>query len=196
MLTENIFPKKIWGPCAWHLLHIISIGNGKEIKKKYMNSYNLFYKTFGYIMPCAICSEHYKNLFGIFHKINSDFISREYLIKWTCDLHNIVNKNLKKDEYDLTSCINNNIIVNNKKIFFFVNNIFLHCDYNEISMYNYEQFYNFFINFCNLYPDKNIRKVLKKLISSKDFLDIETPREFEKWFQNNYKIWTVLIIKK
>ena len=62
-------------------------------------------------------------------------------------------------------------------------------------MYNYEQYYNFFINFCNLYPDKNIRKVLKKLISSKDFLEIETPCEFEKWFQNNYKIWTVLIIK-
>lgn len=196
MLSENTFPKNVWGPCAWHLLHAISIGNNKEIKEKNKNSYIVFYKTFGYILPCAICKEHYKNLFGIFHKINYELICREYMIKWVFDLHNIVNKNLKKSEYDLTSCINNNIDVNNKKIFFFVNNIFLHCDYNELSMYNYEQYYNFFINFCNLYPDKNIRKVLKKLISSKDFLEIETPLEFEKWFQNNYKIWTVLIIKK
>ena len=34
MLTEKVFPKKIWGPCAWHLLHAFSIGNNKEIKKE------------------------------------------------------------------------------------------------------------------------------------------------------------------
>ena len=113
MLTENIFPKKMWGPCAWHLLHIISIGNGKEIKKKYINSYNLFYKTFGYIIPCTICSEHYKNIFGIFHKINTDYMNRDYLIKWVCDLHNIVNKNLKKVEFKLNDCIDCNKYINN-----------------------------------------------------------------------------------
>ena len=37
--------------------------------------------------------EHYKNLFGIFHKINYELICREYMIKWVFDLHNIVNKN-------------------------------------------------------------------------------------------------------
>ena len=194
MLTENTFPKSIWGPCAWHLLHSISIGNNKEIKEKYKMSYFIFFKTFGYIIPCIICSEHYKNLFGIFHKINTNFLSRQYLIKWVFDLHNIVNKNLKKNIYNLDDCISNNITINNKKIFFFINNIFLHNDYKNISMYKYEQYYNFFVNFCKIYPDKNIKKILKKLISSKDFKEIETPLEFEKWFINNYKKWTRLII--
>ena len=116
------------------------------------------------------------------------------MIKWVFDLHNIVNKNLKKNIYNLDDCISNNINVNNKKIFFFINNIFLHNDYKNISMYKYEQYYNFFVSFCKIYPDKNIKKILKKLISSKDFKDIETPLEFEKWFINNYKKWTRLII--
>ena len=43
MLSENTFPKNVWGPCAWHLLHAISIGNNKEIKEKNKNSYIVFY---------------------------------------------------------------------------------------------------------------------------------------------------------
>ena len=77
-----------------------SVGMGKthlgqaiawEIKEKNKNAYIIFYKTFGYILPCVICKEHYKNLFGIFHKINYELICREYMIKWVFDLHNIVN---------------------------------------------------------------------------------------------------------
>lgn len=189
MLTENIFPKKMWGPCAWHLLHIISIGNGKEIKKKYINSYNLFYKTFGYIIPCTICSEHYKNIFGIFHKINTDYMNRDYLIKWVCDLHNIVNKNLKKVEFKLNDCIDCNKYINNRKIFFFIDNVYLNADYNNFSLYKYEQYHTFFVNLCKLYPDRKIKKILKKSILSKEFLDISTPLEFEEWYKKNYKSW-------
>ena len=88
MLTENTFPKNVWGPCAWHLLHAISIGNNKEIKEKNKNAYIIFYKTFGYILPCVICKEHYKNLFGIFHKINYDIA----LINGEGTIHGSTNK--------------------------------------------------------------------------------------------------------
>ena len=54
-----------------------------------------------------------------------------------------------------------------------------------MSFYKYDQIYNFFLNFCLLYPDKIIRRDLKKLLNNTLFEKILTPKEFKKWFYNN-----------
>lgn len=200
MLNENVFPKNIWGPCAWYLLHCISIGDYHEVKESYKNYYLKFYSSFGYVLPCIICAEHYKNITGIFHKINMKIFSREYIIKWVFDFHNIVNKNLGKKEFTFNEFTDMYLMTNkidNNKIFFFVDNVFLNADYHEMSMYKYEQYHTFFVSLAKLYPDKKIRMILKKLIKSETFKKIDTPLEFGIWYNRNYKKWSLITnIKK
>ena len=64
-------------------------------------------------------------------------------------------------------------------------------DYDNMSFYNFDQIYNFFILFCNLYPSKKIRVILKSYIDNQNFKDISTPKELQKWFRDNKDIWTV-----
>lgn len=192
MLTENIFPKNIWGPCAWYLLHMVSIGDCHEIKESYKKNYLKFFTSFGYILPCIICAEHYKNITGIYHKINMNLLSREYIIKWVFDFHNIVNKNLGKKNFtfkEFTDTYMSGEKISNEKILFFVDNVYLNAEYSNMSMYKYEQYHTFFINLVKLYPDKNVKKIMKTLIKKDNFKKIDTPMEFEIWYNRNYKKW-------
>ena len=45
-----------WGPIAWNLIHNFSI------KSKINDSMILMIKTFGYILPCPTCKNHYNYL--------------------------------------------------------------------------------------------------------------------------------------
>jgi hypothetical protein len=182
-VSEKTFGKQIWGPIAWHLLHTFSIGNGKKIKEEDKKSYYIFYKTFGYIIPCFICSEHYKNLCNIFMPLEKEKMNREYIIKWVYDVHNRVNKNLGKDKYNLEDCIRKNIEYRDAEIFFFIDNIYLNYDYKNISIYHFHQLMTFYIYFCKLYPNKKIRKMLLKRINTDRFREISTPSEFYDWYK-------------
>jgi hypothetical protein len=68
-------------------------------------------------------------------------------------------------------------------------------DYKNISLYKYDQIYNFFINFCLLYPEKSRRIKLKKIISSETFKKLVTPKEFDSWFKDNIKNIKEIIIE-
>jgi len=58
-----------------------------------------------------------------------------------------------------------------------------------MSLYNYDQIYNFFINFCKLYPDKKRRASLKELINDREFKEIYTPKQFMNWFIKNNRLF-------
>lgn len=82
---------EIWGPSAWKIMHAISFDypiNPTVLDK--MNYYN-FYNNLQYVLPCGKCrnnlADHYKN-FPITQEVLS---SRENLIYYVIDLHNIVN---------------------------------------------------------------------------------------------------------
>ena len=177
----------IWGPKAWNLLHSFSINNNVKISKKKKHNYYMFYMTFIYILPCIICSQHYSGIIYYINPLKENKITREYLIKWVFEIHNIVNNLLDKEEYDYKEFIIKDYVVNHKDIFFFIKNVYLKFDYKNISLHIYDQIYNFFINFCLLYPDLKIRKKLKKLIHSDDFKKIDTPNEFRDWIVINFK---------
>ena len=65
-----------------------------------------------------------------------------------------------------------------------------------MSLFKYDKIFNFFINFCSLYPNKEIKKKLKKLIKKKKFININTPNEFKKWFYKNIKLLENIILEK
>lgn len=175
---------KIWGPKAWNLLHSFSINNNLKIPISKKHNYYIFYTTFIHILPCPICSVHYSGIINYAEPLIEDKITRKYLKKWVFKIHNIINEILDKEEYSYKEFIDKEYIINHEDIFFIVHTVYLSFDYDNISLDKYDQIYNFFINFCLLYPDLKIRKILKKKINSKDFKKIETPNDFKKWFIN------------
>jgi hypothetical protein len=166
--------KEKWGPKAWNLLHSFSINNNYKIPDNKKHNYYIFYTTFTYILPCIICSDHYYDIIHNIEPLEEEKISRSYIKKWIFKVHNIVNSILNKPKYSYYQTI-----TNNEDIFFFISNVYKNFDYDMMSLYKFDQIYNFFINFCILYPDKDIQKKLKKIIKSNNFKNIKTPNDFK-----------------
>jgi len=87
----------IWGPLIWNLLHTISYVSPNyydlQIKKNYFYFFNNIIPS---ILPCPICQRHYlKQLRN--NPLHLNLNSKEELIKWIINIHNLVNiKNKKK----------------------------------------------------------------------------------------------------
>ena len=193
-----IYGKDKWGPKAWYLLHIFSFNNNKKIIENKKHNYYLFYTTFSYILPCIICSDHYADL--IYNKlpIKEELITKNYLKRWIYNIHNKVNKILKKPKYSIDDFKNkykNIENINGCDIYFFIDTIYSNFDYKMMSLYKYDNILTFFINFCILYPNNIVKTKLKKLINSKEFKEVNTPLEFKTWYMKN-KLLIEIIIKE
>ena len=185
--------REIWGPKAWHLLHSFSINNNFKIPQNKIHNYYIFYTSFYYILPCMICSEHYSDILYDLYPLEEDKITRIYLKKWVFNAHNIVNGILKKPIFPYKTFIENSKNpINHNDIFFIIDTIYKHFEYDNMSLYKYDQIFNFFFNFCLLYPDKIIKKHLKHLIQTKKMKNIKTPKEFQKWYNNNCRVLKII----
>lgn len=87
----------VWGPMVWHFLHIISFNypvNPTEVNKKH---YMEYVKSLGNVLPCKYCRENYKKNLKIAGFNKGVFKDRDSFSKFVYNLHNTVNKMLKKD---------------------------------------------------------------------------------------------------
>jgi len=183
-----LYGKEKWGPIAWHLLHSFSNNNNFKIKNNKKHHYYIFYTSFIYILPCIVCRQHYTDIIYNLYPLEEKNITRIYLKKWVFSAHNIVNDFLDKPVYSYKNFNKELNIVHHKDIFFLIDKIYNNFDYKIMALYIYDQIYNFFINFCILYPNKEIREKLKKKIKSDDFVKIQKPLAFKEWFDNNMNI--------
>jgi hypothetical protein len=181
-----LYGRQNWGPLLWHILHSFSINENFKISESKKHNYFIFYYSFKYILPCIICREHYSDIIYNLNPIDEKNITRIYLKKWVFNTHNIVNNLINKQIYTYKEFNKNNKVVRNKDIFYIIKIIYKNFDYQNMPLYNYDQIFNFFINFCILYPVKDIRKKLKKIIKSEDFIKIQTPIKFKEWFEKVY----------
>jgi hypothetical protein len=182
---EKNVSKNKWGPILWNLFHSFSINNNKKITENKKHLYYIFYTTFIYIVPCIVCADHYSTILNDIYPLEEDKITTTYLKKWGFTVHNLVNKKLGKHEYSYLKFKNSNITPDNENIFIIIKAIYKNFDYDIMSFYKYDQIYNFFLNFCTLYPDTKIRLKLKNIIKKKSFQKILTPKEFKIWFFDN-----------
>ena len=91
----NIITKNDWGPSVWMMIHFFA-ANIKQDKIKY---YIEFIKTLTYVIPCEECRKHLRNNLKIY-PLNINYNSDNYSIfEWSCNLHNVVNSQLKKTVY-------------------------------------------------------------------------------------------------
>ena len=91
------FPPSVWGPFFCHTIHIVALGYPKSPTYTDKKSAKEFYESFAFLLPCAICREHYKDHLGK-NPLTPFLDSKKDLLKWTIDIHNAINKMLMKPE--------------------------------------------------------------------------------------------------
>ena len=136
----------IWGPLIWNLLHTISYVSPNyydlQIKKNYFYFFNNIIPS---ILPCPICQRHYlKQLRN--NPLHLNLNSKEELIKWIINIHNLVNiKNKKKifNREEVDEIYQNKINIDKiYKLLFYLKN---RLQYGKLDLNIYNKF-NFYIS--------------------------------------------------
>jgi hypothetical protein len=97
------FLTTVWGPAQWHMLHTISFNypvNPTVEQKKQYRDYVLSLQN---VLPCGACRKNLKTNLRHLPLKMSDMKSRETFSRYIYNLHELVNKMLKKKS-NLTYC--------------------------------------------------------------------------------------------
>lgn len=86
---------KIWGPYFWFTLHTITLSYPDKPSYENKRQFNDFFVGLQNVIPCPKCREHYKTHLTN-NPISSALDSKEHLVVWLFNLHNIVNGSLGK----------------------------------------------------------------------------------------------------
>ena len=87
---------RIWGPWAWCFLHTISFNYPVHPTLEEKKNYKKFILNLQYVLPCGHCRKNLKKNLKILPLTNNNLKNRENFSKWVYDLHEVVNKMLKK----------------------------------------------------------------------------------------------------
>jgi len=94
--SNNGFSTYIWGPCAWHFLHIITFNYPNNPTIQQQKDYYKFFKILGKVLPCKWCRINYvKNTKNTKLSLKI-FKNRKTLSQWLCNMHNLINDMLDK----------------------------------------------------------------------------------------------------
>jgi len=121
----------VWGPHAWKFLHYVTLNYPNHPTDNDKQRYKDFFSLMQYVLPCSICSKHFSENLKILPLSPTVLESRDNLIKWCIDIHNIVNKSKNKPVIsydDAYKNMNTNTICVEK---FETKNTLLHSDNTE-----------------------------------------------------------------
>ena len=103
------FNSKLWGRSLWAFMHYIALNYPISPTKSQVESYKAFFRSLCDILPCNVCRTEFCNLVrnpqsrfylgrpGLFpYKSQTPSAARLRLFMWTSELHNAVNRRLKK----------------------------------------------------------------------------------------------------
>lgn len=102
-----------WGPHIWRSIHFIALAYPNEPTEEHKEQYRTFYESIQYILPCSVCSNNYKKHLEELPLDDKALKDKESMIKWTINLHNIVNKQNGKKQLEYEEALN--LILNNFK---------------------------------------------------------------------------------
>jgi hypothetical protein len=86
----------VWGPSMWHYLHTMSFNYPNNPTKEEKEQYKQFVLQLQYVLPCKYCRINLKNNFKNMPIKECHMKNRFTFSKYIYDLHEIVNKMLKK----------------------------------------------------------------------------------------------------
>jgi hypothetical protein len=112
--TKRVFTKKdynagdgmltsVWGAPMWHYLHTMSFNYPVNPTPQDKTHYRNFVLNLQYVLPCKYCRINLKNNFKKKPLQMCDMANRETFSRYIYELHETVNKMLKKNS-NLTYC--------------------------------------------------------------------------------------------
>lgn len=94
MKKKNQFAQpSLWGSAAWRMLHCISLTYPEKPSSRDKEDMWRFLTSMGDVLPCRLCRTNYSSYI---QKNPFRLDNREELVDWMIDLHNSVNRRLKK----------------------------------------------------------------------------------------------------
>lgn len=103
----------VWGPIIWTTMHIVTLGYSPVPTDQEKKAAIEFFEALVYLIPCPICRIHYKSNLEA-KPIRNAVNSRNELIVWVFQMHNEVNKHLKKPELTMEQFIKHLSELSNK----------------------------------------------------------------------------------
>lgn len=95
---QNI--EQLWGPYTWIFFHTL-VAHMNNDNSVMINNIIQTIKLICKHLPCPVCREHATNTlnnYSLYYKIKT----KEDLVKWVYEFHNIVNIKLKKPVYEFS----------------------------------------------------------------------------------------------
>ena len=86
----------VWGPSVWHALHTISFNYPVKPTMEEKKHYRNFILNLQYVLPCKYCRINLKTNLKQLPLTMSDMRSRDTFSRYIYNLHELVNKMLKK----------------------------------------------------------------------------------------------------
>lgn len=97
--NEVIGPER-FGPSLWQGLHYITLGYPVKPTEEQKRKYQAFFLLLKDTLPCSICANHFAENLKTMPIDDSVLETKENLVKWLIDLHNVVNKMKGKQVID------------------------------------------------------------------------------------------------
>lgn len=88
-----------WGKHYWYVIHLTALAYHDTPSMDEVATYKAFYENFGAILPCKKCRANYKRHLQEL-PISKALSSRQELFAWTVQLHNIVNRETGKSDWN------------------------------------------------------------------------------------------------
>ena len=82
----------VWGPHGWKFIHYVTLGYPENPTPAQKEKYKAFLVLLKDVLPCSLCANHYGENLQKQPLTDEVMDSRENLIKWGIDIHNVVNK--------------------------------------------------------------------------------------------------------
>jgi hypothetical protein len=87
----------VWGPPFWHYLHTMSFNYPVEPTMQDKKHYRNFILSLKYVLPCRFCRQNIRTNFKHLPLTMDQMKNRDTFSRYVYDLHELVNKMLKKD---------------------------------------------------------------------------------------------------
>lgn len=94
--SDQIITPEIWGPHGWKFIHYVTLGYPEKPTLAQKEKYKAFLVLLKDVLPCSLCANHYGENLQKQPLTDEIMGSRENLIKWGIDIHNIVNESKNK----------------------------------------------------------------------------------------------------
>ncbi|KAG6040301.1 hypothetical protein E4U41_000946 [Claviceps citrina] len=96
---ENATLKAELGRATWKFLHTMVARFPEKPSDSDRQTLESFFRLFGRLYPCGDCARHFREML---EKYPPQTSSRNAAAGWLCATHNVVNKRLKKPQFDCT----------------------------------------------------------------------------------------------